>query len=128
MANRTFFEALIDLKHDLAKYIRMPVAWLSPAANQEDLRAALKLALFETRVQGDQRVSAREIWEQFRAEFGDNLAQTSGGKTLVDAVERALRWGDHLEDPAPLERATILGDMERVGSEIRAIIEEVGDG
>ena len=42
-------DALYDLKHDLGKYIRMPVAMLPADAPVQELREALHAAIFATR-------------------------------------------------------------------------------
>ena len=125
--NDNIYEALCDLRHDLAKYIRMPIAWLSEEAGQEELRSALELALFKTRVHAGSTTTAREIWERFLVDQRASLSQYHGFESLTESVEKALNWAHALDKSDLLDRGTILADFEHVAGTIRSLIEEVKD-
>ena len=125
--NDDLYEALRDLRHDLAKYIRMPIAWLPTEAGQAEERDALELALRKTRVQSGVATPAREIWERFVGEHKEAFGHYKGSESMVEAVQIALAWDDQLTENAALDRDKILSDFDRVTLTIRNLIEEVAD-
>lgn len=133
MTSEATLELLLDLKHDLGKYLLLPLSLLPRAADDAALRDALERALLRTRtrkVAGQEQVQgAREIWQAFAVELaGSGLprAQLTG----VDAaVERALQWERALQArDAVLERAAIERDLGAVQSAIAQLIDEVRNG
>jgi len=115
-------DALLDLKHDLGKYIRLPVAMLPPNAAPDELRSAIDDALERTRRGPAGTRSAREIWRAFLDEAGAALERTAGLDPLTDAVERALALG---ATEAPLARAVTEATLGAVGERIQQLIQEV---
>jgi hypothetical protein len=120
-------DALFDLKHDLGKYIRLPVAMLPADSTAADLRQALGRALLKTRQgpRGDR--PAREIWTAFTEEVGRAVDERETAGQLRRAVERALGWERALadDDDTPLDRAALEADLTAVSRCIQALIEEV---
>jgi hypothetical protein len=131
-ANREeLLELLVDLKHDLGKYIRLPVAMLPRDAGADEVRAALRQALLSTRKSATGTRSARQIWEAFLAEAGDRLRESPGFTRLAGAVETALAWegnagsGAGVEDGAALDRRQLEQDLGGVGQAIALLMEEL---
>ena len=120
-------DALMDLSHDLGKYLRLPLAMLPEDASPAEICVALETALLRTRV-GPQGVrAAREIWLEIRAELAEPLAGNTGFEALESAVERALAWERALGGGG-IDRAALSADFEDVTLCIRALIEEVSRG
>ncbi|HKU38874.1 MAG TPA: hypothetical protein VJR89_12025, partial [Polyangiales bacterium] len=73
-------ELLEDLRHDLVKYVRLPLRMLPPDADAAALRGALECALLRTRESRTVTQSARELWRAARPALvaagaaGDSLA------------------------------------------------------
>lgn len=121
-------DLLLDLKHDLGKYLLLPIALLPREADGRALRAALERALRSTRSQGGVTRSAREIWLGFDAELA--AALPAGGRLgeLRAAVERALAWERALGEPGALDRAALERDFTAVQAAIAALIDEARGG
>ncbi len=115
-------EALYDLKHDLGKYIRLPVAMLPPNASPTDLRQALARGLFETRKGPAGVLSAGQIFAAFTGEYGRNCEQFSAYERLTRAVDRALALNDCTD---AMERGEIMHALGNVSAAIQTLIEEV---
>lgn len=119
-------DALLDLKHDLGKYIRLPVAMLPADAGDADLRQALETALNRTRSGPEGVRSAAELWDGFVEEVGAALDGYSSAAELRRAVEQALAWRAALGDPdAAVDRQAVEADLGAVGVGIQRLIEEV---
>ena len=86
-------DLLLDLKHDLGKYLQLPVAMLPPDAGPQALREALEDALSRTRRRGDRVQGAAEIWENFRCELAPWGDAPWYGR-IEGAVEAALALRD----------------------------------
>ncbi len=118
-------DLLLDLDHDLGKYIVMPLNYLPPDAAQHQLRAALGNALLLTRqtVQGVK--TAREIWAAFCAETAGCFENVIVFRLLEEAVAGALAWESTINDLGyPLDRVMIENDLRKVPFAIRGLIEE----
>jgi hypothetical protein len=120
-------EALDSLRHDLGKYLRMPIAFLPSESSAKEVREALVMALHQTKSQGGRYESAREIWEAFVAKNAQNLEEIQEYLVLVDVVERAFRWERALEDEELLDQSAITRDLGEVYSQITRLIGEVSD-
>jgi hypothetical protein len=117
---------LLALKHDLGKYIRLPLAMLDAEASQAEVRKALQRALIKTQKKGAKVVGAREIWESFLVEAEDSLAEVEAFLELKKTVERALNWETALTDrKITVDRTFMEDDLEAVGRAIQSVIEEV---
>ncbi len=116
-------DALLDLQHDLGKYLRMPIAFLPREADASALRAALHKALRQTRSGPDGVRSARSLWGDFEREVGGALAGRPGYVRLVEAVRTALAWEAALDDAdAVLDRQRIEAELGAVATAIRELI------
>ncbi len=120
-------EALDQLKHDLGKYIRMPVAFLAPDASKQDLKQALEMALLQTRSGGGAAQSAKEIWQDFVTENSSTLEGHIGFTELTSAVEDALAWEVALSDESRLDQAAITRDLGQISVLISSLMRELSD-
>jgi hypothetical protein len=122
-------DALMDLSHDLGKYLRLPLAMLPPDAGPAAVRGAVETALRRTRVGPSGIRAAREIWEGLREEIAGPLAGNPGFQELEEAVERALAWEAALDGGREdLDRAAVAADFEAVAERIRDLIGEITRG
>lgn len=120
-------EALSQLKHDLGKYMRMPVAFLAPDASKEDLKQALEMALFQTRSGAGGTQTAKEIWGAFVTDYASALEGHLGFTELTSSVEEALAWEEALSDETVLDQAAITRDLSQVGVQITCLMGELMD-
>lgn len=119
-------ERLFDLRHDLGKYLRLPLTMLPASATPAEVRAALEVALRRTRSVGGRARSAREIWQAFERELAPELGERPAFEAVTRAVEQALSWEPALDAAdAPLDRAHIERDLRAVGDAIDALIDEL---
>jgi hypothetical protein len=118
-------ERLLDLSHDLGKYLRLPLSMLPAAADAGQVRKALRAALQQTRSAAGQVLPAREIWRRFQADLEPSLSGLSAWHVLEDAVDRALSWEHALGGSAPIDRSAAERDLRAVGEAIDALIEAV---
>jgi len=121
-------DALLDLSHDLGKYLRMPLAMLPAEAGPGDVREALEHALRRTRVGPRGVRGAREIWAGFHEECAAALAGRPGFDALAGAVARALAWERAIDGVEEIDRAALTRDFADVSRRIRELIEEVSGG
>ncbi len=126
----TLLDELYDLKHDLGKYIRLPIALLPSDAGQDDIREALETALLKTRKGPGGIRSARQIWLEFSNVWGGVLKDFRAFERLASAVSRAIDWEARLagKDQTDLDREALSCDFDRVGQAIEEFIEEVANG
>jgi hypothetical protein len=119
-------DALYDLKHDLGKYIRLPVAMLGSDAGQSDLRDALKTAIYETRRGPGGVHGSREIWDEFVRECDAGLKSFATYGRLRDTCERVIGIGACLENEQQIpDKEKLLEDLGKVTVAIQDLIEEV---
>lgn len=118
-------DRVLDLQHDLGKYLRLPLRMLPRAAGPAELRVAVHEALLETR-RGPAGVrSARALWEAFVAESAALMARPAFA-ALAAAMEVALAWEAALAQPAAaLPRARIDEDFAAVQAAIAALRDDV---
>jgi len=122
-------EALHDLKHDLGKYIRLPVSLLPHDASADEIRDAVVCAIDETRKGPRGVVSAKELWSAFVRECGDGCASFPTYERLGPAVERAASLRERIDMPEErVERSEIERYLGEVRAAIQALIEEVENG
>jgi hypothetical protein len=119
-------ERVEALRHDLGKYLVLPVGMLPADAGRGALAEALDQALHRTRRDSAGVRGAGALWAEFAAELGTELAGSPGYGSLQSAVQRALGWAERLADPAaPLDRAQILRELRAVGEAIDGLAEEL---
>ena len=129
MERDDLLDLLLDLQHDLGKYLKLPLGMLPGDADQSQLRAALGDALLHTQRGPRGAVDARTLWERFMPELKAALSSEELSP-LSRAVERALAWQARLQDDRPLSREAIWPDLTAVGQAIDELLAEVrrGDG
>ena len=120
-------DALDQLKHDLGKYMRMPVAFLAPDASKDDLKQALEMALLQTRSGGGRTQTAKEIWQDFLVDNSSALEGHIGFTELTSAVESALAWEAALSDESRLDQVAITRDLGKVSVLISSLMQELND-
>ncbi len=118
-------DLLLDLQHDLGKYLRQPLAYLPAGAAPSDVRAAVHRALRETRRGPGGVRAAREIWAAFTGSCAADLRDLAGWTPLVQAVDRALAWEEAAGAAAQLDRAAVSADLGAVEPAIRALLDEL---
>ncbi|MCU0663006.1 MAG: hypothetical protein MUC50_11855 [Myxococcota bacterium] len=130
MTKEDLLDALAELKHDLGKYILLPVSFLPEDASQSEVRAALETALMRTRVtpRGGVR-GAEDLWSAFSEECRESLGPLQSFEELQAVVVRALSWAERLTNPvSSLDRAALQADLAEVSAAIARVIEEVEGG
>jgi hypothetical protein len=121
-------DLLLDLKHDLGKYLRLPLAWLPDHASNDDVRSALSKALFTTRTNADGSFkTAATIWCEFKAE-STPLTGHAGWHQMQNAVERALKWETTMATEEIIDRDRAKLELSNVYDVISTLIEEVKNG
>ncbi|MGD8861803.1 MAG: hypothetical protein PVI30_17465 [Myxococcales bacterium] len=124
-------ELLLELRHDLGKYLRMPLTMLPRDAGDGALREALERALLHTRTGPTGVRSAEQIFADFEAQLDGRLEGSAGLQQLRRRLQAALCWSELLEKPAappsPVDRAALMADLDAVSDAIDALIAEVGD-
>jgi len=134
MTSDVTLELLLDLKHDLGKYMLLPLALLPKGADAAAVRDALERALLRTRTRravagaAAEAQSAREIWHGSAAELVQSGLPRAALADVEQAVERALDWEPALRGDRALERAAIERDLGAVQTAIARLIEEVRGG
>jgi len=119
-------DLLMDLQHDLGKYIRMPLGFLPANASDEEVHRALDKALLKTRATPSGTRSARGLWMAFCAVARPMLDGEPLFADLERAVDRALAWESHaLAQPGPLPRPALEADLSAVAPAIRALIQHL---
>ncbi|MBW2277188.1 MAG: hypothetical protein JRF63_06830 [Deltaproteobacteria bacterium] len=122
-------DALLDLKHDLGKYIRLPLAMLPAEAGDAEVREALGTALLKTRNGPNGVHTAEDLWSGFTEEVGRAIAGYTSAPGLRETVERALAWRASLENDADaIDRQQAETELGAVREAIQRLIEEVHDG
>jgi hypothetical protein len=113
-ANPTL-ELLLDLKHDLGKYMLLPLAFLPRDADAAAVRAALARGLLRTRsrrtVGGEETQSAREIWQASLPALRAGTLPQPALVELEGAMERALAWERVLHDDVAFDRVAVERDL-----------------
>lgn len=125
MVSRTELqELLMDLQHDLGKYVAMPLTFLPAGAGPRDVKQALHKALMETRPGKGRPEGARALWERFRQEAGEDVLVVPGYRAMEQTVERALCWESVAASPdAAVDRAAVEADLGAVTPAIRTVIQ-----
>lgn len=118
-------ELLDDLRHDLAKYLRLPLRLLPHDADDELVREAVERALLRTQHTAAGTRSAREIYADRRSALMTATPDPARLRALDAAVQTALRWELVLVSGAPLDRASIDRDFDALTRLIDDWLDEV---
>ena len=114
-------DLLLDLAHDLGKYIRMPLAFLPKDAPNPQVHAALQKALLGTRP----GQTARQVWDQFLRQAGPLPSQPPFVR-MQAAVDRALQWEQLAQaEGGQVPRSQVEADLDAVGPAVRAALRAV---
>ncbi|MBN2715498.1 MAG: hypothetical protein JXX14_06560 [Deltaproteobacteria bacterium] len=89
-AKDELIDILLDLKHDLGKYLFLHLSHLTADSPVEATLEALRVALLETRVVGGKPQSAAEIWQRYRQEIDALNYSFNGRERLNRVIEDAL--------------------------------------
>jgi hypothetical protein len=127
-ASPEVIDAILDLKHDLGKHIRLPVAMLPVGASDAEIKEAVLRAIARTRSGPSGTRSARAIWSAFAAEVEEALAGRAELDRLREAVERALAWEGRASGEAALDRRALDSDLGAVSARIQELLDEVAHG
>ncbi len=121
-------DAILDLKHDLGKHIRLPVSLLPEDASDAELRETVTRALTKTRSGPTGTRSARDIWEGFVAEAVGAVSSRKAFAPLLESVARALEWEGRAAAGEALDRRSLALELEAVGTRIQELLDEVSHG
>jgi len=125
MEREQLIDVLLDLQHDLGKYILLPLSFLPREATPAEVRAALRRALFETHKGPSGVRSAREIWTEFETTMTGALGGYQSFAPVCASVERALAWEAIARDDSPVDRDAANADLAAVVPAVRNLIDEV---
>ncbi|MBN2340039.1 MAG: hypothetical protein JXX29_09595 [Deltaproteobacteria bacterium] len=120
-------DILMDLKHDLGKYVFLHLSHLTTDSPADMIEEALHAALFETRKIGVEHQSAEQIWLRYKSEI-DALDYPFGGyERLVNAANETLAMKRFLTsggESAPPHVGQIQKIARGISETIMQIIEE----
>ncbi|PRQ03710.1 hypothetical protein ENSA5_13320 [Enhygromyxa salina] len=118
-------EQVAALKHDLGKYVAWTSAnlddalWDGPVA--DELLAALRADLLETRKHGERREAAWEVWrahhDQLPRPLEPELEAVACAVELLEGVGSALTQGDR--ETIARERTKIRSAQQSIRSQLR---------
>ncbi len=119
---------MLDLQHDLGKYLRLPVAMLPAAAGSDELREAVCEGAFRTR-RGPAGVrAAQEIWDDLCAEAAGRLDAFGAWERAGRALKQALELGARARSGAALPpREELLAQLSEVAAAAAELLAEVRD-
>jgi hypothetical protein len=122
-------EVLDTLRHDLAKYLSLPLRMLPADAADAEVRRALEQALLRTRSSKAGTQSAAALYAELRAELSNAGADAEHLSSLDVAVQRALAWQAQLTAVvtrvAQIDRAAVERDFACVSGTLDAWLDEV---
>ncbi len=119
-------DALFDLKHDLGKYLFLPLGMLPREAPLTEVIAAARKGLLQTRIAGDLSRDVADLWREFTDAWADGLSRFDAFERLSRAVDGARAWQNRLTTESPaFSRDELESDFKAVGQAIGALIEEV---
>jgi hypothetical protein len=118
-------DLLLELGHELGKYLRMPLAFLPATASPEELCETVRRTLTQTRDGPRGRRSARQLWTTFVHEAGGRLDSLETFQELEAAVGRALAWEGLQVREGTLSRVQIEADFGAISPAIRAVIQDI---
>ena len=130
-AKDELIDILLDLKHDLGKYLFLHLSHLTADSPADATLEALKTALHDTRKVGGKPESAAAIWDRYRAEIDALNYSFDGYERLSQAVANALAMARFF-DSSTSQRAPHVLEIQqtarKVSETIAEIIAEVSEG
>ena len=121
-------ELLEDLRHDLVKYVRLPLRMLPGDADLDAVRGAVECALLRTRESPQQVLSAREIYAQAKPALLAASANPVRLQAFEAALTRVLAWEACLGGARALDRAQLEADLAALAGALDAWLGEVSRG
>ncbi|MEL6758756.1 MAG: hypothetical protein AAFP04_00005 [Myxococcota bacterium] len=126
VTRETAIDRLYDLQHDLAKYIRMPLAFLPSHATPDEVRVALQRALRTTYRRAEDVLPASMLWQQCADSLPDAVRAHASFERLERVIERALAWDAAIDDVrVTIDRNRVLGDFGAITAAIDLLIADV---
>jgi hypothetical protein len=101
MSNDELLDILLDLEHDLIKYLRLPLSLVQVTDSPEIIRETLRKALFETHKGMAGTRSARVIWMGFLDESRGAMDKFKAFGRLTQCANRMLAWEAMLLPDSP---------------------------
>jgi hypothetical protein len=121
-------ELLEDLRHDLVKYVRLPLRMLPGDADPDAVRGALACALLRTRESPDEVLSAREIYARAKPALLAAAADPARLAAFDGALARVLAWEARLSGARALDRKQLESDLSALAAALDAWLAEVSRG
>ena len=122
-------EALYDLKHDLGKYIKLPVLMLKKEASAVELSAEVIRAVEQTRKGPKGVLSAQMLLSNFEDEWGTYVEGEATYARLTSAVDDAGALAMRAKTaPESLTRGEVESVLFSVADAIEALLREVEGG
>jgi hypothetical protein len=122
-------ESLYDLKHDLGKYIKMPVSMLPKDAKWDEVTVQAVKAILETRKGQSGVISAKMLFDQFAAEWETRLAGNEAYQQIAFSVQVAVALVGRIErHDAGLSREGVEQTLGAVTVAISKLQDEVENG
>jgi hypothetical protein len=122
-------ESLFDLKHDLGKYIRLPVSMLPKDASWDEVVIQAERGVLHTRKGPAGEIAAVALFENFASEWGERLAAVDEYWGVERAVSDAHALLDRIRRNEPgLSRGEVEQTLGAVSSAIQLLMEEVANG
>jgi hypothetical protein len=121
-------ELLEDLRHDLVKYVRLPLRMLPGDADPDAVRCALECALFRTRESPREVLSAREVYARAKPALLAAAADATRLQAFEAALWRVLAWEAALAGSHALDRAQLEADLAGLSGTLEAWLQEVSRG
>jgi hypothetical protein len=121
-------ELLEDLRHDLVKYVRLPLRMLPGDAEPDAVRGALECALLRTRESPQQVLSAREIYARVKPALLSAAPDAARLQAFDAALTRVLAWEAALAGSRALDRSQLEADLAALASTLDAWLAEVSRG
>jgi hypothetical protein len=121
-------EVLDTLRHDLAKYLSLPLRMLPGDADAAAVRGGLQQALEQTLSSASGPRSAEAIYAELRPQLVAAGAAPTRLQALDVAVVSALGWRAALCSHERLERSAIERDFAAVAGILDDWLDEVTDG
>jgi hypothetical protein len=127
MDREELLDLLLEIQHDLGKYIQLPIVMLPKSASDAELREGLERALRRTRLVGEEAVPARKIWADFESEL-TGTGHDARLEVIRGIVMKAIGWESKLDTDEEIERVALERDLRAVGEAFREWVEELRGG
>lgn len=116
-------EILMDLKHDLGKYMFLHLSHLTQDSPPDMVNEALHTALYETRTVSGVTQSAEQIWQRYKNELALLDYSFDGHARLISAVEAALSMQQFLSRSN--ERPIHVRQIQKIARQISETISQL---